>query len=57
LKERLFLRFHMSLILIGTALVGLLASKLLLLSHVTTMVLRYPFSGLQGLTMLLARVA
>ena len=27
LEERLFLRFHMSLILTGTALVGLLASK------------------------------
>jgi hypothetical protein len=34
----------MSLILIGTALVGLLASKLLLLSHVTSMVLRYPLA-------------
>jgi hypothetical protein len=34
----------MSLILIGTALVGLLASKLLLLSHVTNMVLRYPLA-------------
>lgn len=44
MKARLFLRFHMSLILIGTALVGLLASKLLLLSHVTSMVIRYPLA-------------
>lgn len=44
LKERLLLRFHMSLILIGTALVGLLASKLLLMSHVTNMVVRYPLA-------------
>jgi hypothetical protein len=44
LKERLFLRFHMSLILIGAALVGLLASKLLLLSLVTNIVVRYPLA-------------
>lgn len=44
LKERLLLRFHMSLILVGTALAGLLASKLLLLSHVTNMVVRYPLA-------------
>jgi hypothetical protein len=44
LKERLFLRFHMSLILIDTALVGLLASKLLLLSLVTNIVIRYPLA-------------
>ena len=34
----------MSLILIGTALVGLLASKLLLLSLVTNIVIRYPLA-------------
>lgn len=44
LKERLFLRFHMSLILVGTALIGLLASKLLLMSHVTNVVVRYPLA-------------
>lgn len=42
LKERLFLRFHMSLILIGTALTGLLASKILLITHVDNIVIRYP---------------
>ena len=42
LEERLFLRFHMSLILIGTALVGLLASKTLLIAHVDNIVIRYP---------------
>lgn len=42
LKERLFLRFHMSLILFGTFLAGLLASKLLLVSHVKSMLVRYP---------------
>ncbi len=44
LKERLFLRFHMSLILIGTALVGLLASKILLIAHVDNIVIRYPIA-------------
>ncbi len=44
LKERLFLRFHMSLILVGTALAGLLASKLLLLAHVHDIVIRYPLA-------------
>lgn len=42
LEERLFLRFHMSLILTGTALVGLLASKILLIAHVDNIVIRYP---------------
>jgi hypothetical protein len=42
LEERLFLRFHLSLILIGTALVGLLASKILLIAHVDNIVIRYP---------------
>ncbi len=44
LKERLFLRFHMSLIIIGTALAGLLASKLLLIAHVDNIVVRYPLA-------------
>lgn len=44
LKERLFLRFHMSLILVGTALAGLLVTKLLLMTHVTNMVIRYPLA-------------
>ncbi len=42
LKERLCLRFHMSLILISTALTGLLASKILLIAHVDNIVIRYP---------------
>jgi len=42
LEKRLFLRFHMSLILTGTALVGLLASKILLIAHVDNIVIRYP---------------
>ncbi len=40
LEERLFLRFHMSLILISTALTGLLASKLLLIAHVDNIIIR-----------------
>lgn len=44
LKERFFLRFHMSLILIGTAMVGLLVSKLLLMADMTNMVIRYPLA-------------
>lgn len=44
LKDRLFLRFHMSLILIGTALVGLLASKVLLIAYVDNIVARYPIA-------------
>jgi len=42
LEEQLFLRFHMSLILIGTGLVGLLASKILLIAHIDNIVIRYP---------------
>lgn len=42
LKERLFLRFHMSIILIGTALIGLLASKILMAFDVNNIVIRYP---------------
>jgi hypothetical protein len=46
LKERLLLRFHMSLILIGTFLAGLLVSKLLLVLHVNSMLVRYPIAVL-----------
>jgi len=42
LKERLFLRFHMSLILIGTAFFGLLASKIMMAFNVDNIVIRYP---------------
>jgi hypothetical protein len=42
LKEKLFLRFHMSLILGGTVLSGVATSKILLLLHVKAMYLRYP---------------
>lgn len=41
-RERFFLRFHMSLILMATALSGLLATKLLLMLQVESIVLRYP---------------
>jgi hypothetical protein len=43
-KERFFLRFHMSLILIATALTGLLVSKLLLLLHLENIVVRFPLT-------------
>jgi hypothetical protein len=42
LSERLFLRFHMFLILSGTFFSGLLATKILLLLHVKSMLVRYP---------------
>ncbi|MBI5076683.1 MAG: hypothetical protein HZB62_16165 [Nitrospirae bacterium] len=44
LKKRFFLRFHMSLILIGTALSGLLVSWTLLHLHVGSMLIRYPIA-------------
>lgn len=44
IKERFFLRFHMSLILIATALSGLLATKALLLLNVKEMLIRYPLA-------------
>lgn len=44
IKERFFLRFHMSLILIATALSGLLATKVLLLLDVKEMLVRYPLA-------------
>lgn len=43
-KERFFLRFHMSLILTATALSGLLATKALLLLNVKEMLVRYPLA-------------
>ena len=44
LETRLFLRFHMSLILLGTALVGLFASRILLMVNVGNIVIRYPIA-------------
>lgn len=45
-KERFFLRFHMSLILMATILSGLLATKLLLFLQVNNIVVRYPLAVL-----------
>ena len=42
IARRFFIRFHMSLILIGTILAGLLFSKLLLLAALEKMSIRYP---------------
>lgn len=44
MKERFFLRFHMSLILLATVLTGLLSTKLLLLVPVDNIVIRYPLA-------------
>ncbi len=44
LRERFFLRFHMSLILTGTALSGLIVSWALLHLHVSSMLIRYPIA-------------
>lgn len=44
IKERFFLRFHMSLILTATALSGLLVTKILLLLNVKEMLVRYPLA-------------
>jgi hypothetical protein len=44
LRERFFLRFHMSLILMATGLSGLVATKLLLLLRVDNIVIRYPLT-------------
>jgi hypothetical protein len=46
LRERFFLRFHMSLILLATGLSGLLATKLLLFLQVDNIVARYPLTVL-----------
>ena len=46
IKERFFLRFHMSLILLATGLSGLAASKVLLLLQVENIVVRYPLTVL-----------
>ncbi|MDA8099315.1 MAG: hypothetical protein M0042_06785, partial [Nitrospiraceae bacterium] len=46
IKNRFFLRFHMSLILLATALSGLLGSKLLLLLGMKNIVIRYPLTVL-----------
>lgn len=45
-KERFFLRFHMSLILLGAGLFGFLASTLLLHLHLENIVIRYPLAVL-----------
>lgn len=46
LRERFFLRFHMSLILTCTALTGLIVSWALLHLHVASMLIRYPVAVL-----------
>ena len=46
IRERFFLRFHMSLILLATALAGLLASKLLLILGMGNIVIRCPLTVL-----------
>lgn len=44
IKERFFLRFHMSLIITATALSGLPATTVLLLLNVKEMLVRYPLA-------------
>jgi len=44
LRERFFLRFHMSLILTATGLSGLAISSILLLMHVDNIIVRYPLT-------------
>jgi hypothetical protein len=46
LKHRVFLRFHMALILLGTAATGLVAAKVLCLYGVKSMFVRYPVAVL-----------
>jgi hypothetical protein len=46
IQKRFFLRFHMSLILLATALSGVLSAKLMLLLHVENIVIRYPLAVL-----------
>ncbi len=46
IRTRFLVRFHMALILVGTVLSGLLASKTLLESGVAAMVVRYPLAVL-----------
>lgn len=46
IQERFFLRFHMSLILLGTALSGVLSAKLLLMLQVENIVVRYSLAVL-----------
>lgn len=45
-RARFFVRFHMALMLVGTALSGLLASKVLLEAGVGSMTVRYPLAVL-----------
>jgi uncharacterized membrane protein YgcG len=42
LARRFFIRFHMSIILIGTILVGLLSTKALLNANIDNVIIRYP---------------
>ncbi len=44
IQKRFFLRFHMSLILLATALSGVLTTKFLLLLDVKNIVIRYPLA-------------
>lgn len=44
IRERFFHRLHMSLILMATALTGLLATKVLLMLQVENIVIRYPLA-------------
>ncbi len=46
IRERFFVRFHMALILVATALSGLLASKVLLEAGIGSMTARYPLAVL-----------
>jgi hypothetical protein len=43
-QDRFYLRFHMSLILLATALSGVLSAKVLLLLHVDNITIRYPLA-------------
>lgn len=46
IRTRFLVRFHMALILVGTFLSGLLASKVLLESGIGAMAVRYPLAVL-----------
>jgi hypothetical protein len=46
IRERFFLRFHMSLILMATVLSGVLSTKLMLFLHVENLVIRFPLAVL-----------
>ncbi len=44
LGKRFLLRFHMSLLLAGTALIGLISSKILLVLNIDNIAIRYPLA-------------